>query len=350
MGKTGELGPPAPMTENAQSPRAPSLTADLAGHPLTLRGSDLYRFSCRGCHGEAGLGAPPEIHSVINPVRATSVGMVMERMKSTGMEITRADASQLAKQAKDSLLLRFQKGGESMPPFDHLRPIEERLIIGYLEELAAVPGSSAAHEAVKVSPARAGELIVKSTCHICHDATGANPDTQQILQGAIPPLSTLTSRTTEAEFVRKVTHGAPVLMGNPPMLERGRMPVFYYLTEDEAADVYLYLMLHPPNQQAGQENLSARRRDRVDSTFAAAGVAGNPPGSPPPPPGIDGAWLLLGFGLVLVVSGLLLGGLAITVREFSRLSTQSETRESESRERKSRQLVPHEAQVHVLQV
>jgi hypothetical protein len=68
--------------------------------------------------------------------------------------------------------------------------------------------------------------------------------------GAIPPLSSLIRRKTEAEFVVKVTQGAPVLMGSPPMLCRGRMPVLYYLSEHEAADVYLYLTLYPPTEQS----------------------------------------------------------------------------------------------------
>jgi len=62
----------------------------------------------------------------------------------------------------------------------------------------------------------------------------------------IPPLSTLTTRTTLSQFVRKVTIGAPITMGTPPEPLRGRMSVFSYLSEDEAADAYLYLALYPP--------------------------------------------------------------------------------------------------------
>jgi mono/diheme cytochrome c family protein len=93
-----------------------------------------------------------------------------------------------------------------------------------------------------------GEHIVKSTCHVCHSAVGPNPDTQQLVEGAIPPLSTLSTRTSLPEFVRKVTYGAPIIMGTPPLQRRGRMPVFGYLSEDEAANVYLYLMLYPPQK------------------------------------------------------------------------------------------------------
>src|ERR1035438_6084446 len=70
------------------------------------------------------------------------------------------------------------------------------------------------------------------------------------MEGAIPPLSSLTKRKNLPQFVGKVTRGAPVLMGTPPSQCRGRMPVFGYLTEDEAADVYLYLTLHPPGGAA----------------------------------------------------------------------------------------------------
>jgi hypothetical protein len=82
MGKTFRLGPPDAATDLA----APHLRSSSVG-TRTLYGSDLYRLNCQGCHGESGLGAPPEIGSVINPVRATSSVLVSERMKQAGMEI-----------------------------------------------------------------------------------------------------------------------------------------------------------------------------------------------------------------------------------------------------------------------
>jgi len=39
------------------------------------------------------------------------------------------------------------------------------------------------------------------------------------------------------------------------MLCRGRMPVFFYLTDEEAADVYLYLTLYPPTEQSPDSRL-----------------------------------------------------------------------------------------------
>ena len=48
------------------------------------------------------------------------------------------------------------------------------------------------------------------------------------------------------ELVEKVRRGAPVIMGTTLMVDRGRMPVFDYLTNDEAAAAYLYLVMYPP--------------------------------------------------------------------------------------------------------
>lgn len=150
-----------------------------------------------------------------------------------------------------------------MPPFPHLQETEIRALVAYLKELAGVPGAQREQVSLQMPRIRIGEHIAKSTCHICHAATGSNPDPEQLLEGAIPPLSTLTVRVSLGEFVRKVTQGAPVRMGSPPILCRGRMPVFGYLSEAEAADVYLYLTLRPPEASA---------------TVAAGLVAGGPVG------------------------------------------------------------------------
>jgi mono/diheme cytochrome c family protein len=252
MGRTWDLGPP-PSILGEESPRWQlELSPGYATQSLTLQGSDLYRLNCQGCHGGTGNGAPPEINSVINPVRATSVAAILERTKKTGQEISRADAAVLARQAKVLLLQRLHKGGEAMPPFPQLNELEIRSIVADLERLSEVPGAERNQVVVKESPYRVGEHIVKSTCHICHSAAGPNPDPQQVLDGAIPPLSTLTARTSLPEFVRKVTNGAPVIMGSPPFSYRdsyrGRMPVFRYLSENEAADAYLYLTVYLPQQ------------------------------------------------------------------------------------------------------
>jgi mono/diheme cytochrome c family protein len=212
----------------------------------TLHGSDLYRMNCQGCHGESGFGVPPAINSVINPVRATSVEVIMARAKKTGQDLSRADATVLANQARTSLLQRLHIGGQEMPRFPHLNETEIRSIAAYLEQLSDVPGAARKQVSLRESSIRVGEQIVKSTCHVCHSATGPNPNPEEILFGMVPPLSTLTARTNLSEFVRKVVSGAPIVMGNPALPYRGRMPVFRYLSQDEAADVYLYLTLFPP--------------------------------------------------------------------------------------------------------
>lgn len=252
MGKTGRLGPPPPVPRT-KAPPLPTLTAGYGSQTKLLHGSDLYRLNCYGCHRENGLGAPPEINSVINPVRSTSTAVIMEQMKERGkrlgmeMNISRADADALAKQSHDAIIQRLHKGGQDMPPFPQLSEAEIRTLEAYLRALAAVPGAEKAQRTVPETPARVGELIVKATCHICHSATGQNPTPEQLIAGAIPPLSALTNRTSMQDFVRKVTRGATITMGRDPAPYRGRMPVFDYLSEEEAADAYLYLTLYPPH-------------------------------------------------------------------------------------------------------
>lgn len=263
MGRTGRLGPPP--TPGETSPASLELSSLHATQTVTLHGSDLYRLNCRGCHGESGGGAPPEINSVINPVRATSVALIGERMKKSGMDIGRADAAQLAGQSEVALLQRLHNGGQDMPPFPHLSETEIRSLVAYLKQLAGVPGAEREQVAIRESPLRVGEHIVKSTCHICHSAAGPNPSPQRLMAGAIPPLETLTSRTNRAGFIRKVTQGAPIVMGTLPLSCRGRMPVFYYLTDDEVADAYLYLTFYPPYHWAVVDPAMPAPEARKDS-------------------------------------------------------------------------------------
>jgi mono/diheme cytochrome c family protein len=248
MGTTWLSGPVAPMPGEEPARWQLGLSPDFASQPVTVRGSDLYRLDCQGCHGASGLGAPPEINSVLDPVRATSYAATMERMKKVGMNMTPAEAAKLVKQSQAALLQRLHNGGQNMPPFHYLSEIEIRSLVAYLQQLAGISGAEKKQIAIKESPLRVGEHVVKSTCHICHSAVGPNPSADQLLKTAIPPLSTLTWRTSLPQFVRKVTVGAPIMMGTPPHPYRGRMPVFGYLTQEEAADAYLYLTLYPPHQ------------------------------------------------------------------------------------------------------
>jgi len=71
-------------------------------------------------------GAPPEINSVINPVRATSVAMVAERMKATGMNMSPRMQSRW-QSSRRPLLQRLHNGGQDMPAFPHLDDAEVAL-------------------------------------------------------------------------------------------------------------------------------------------------------------------------------------------------------------------------------
>ena len=242
MGRSSwELGPTPEETSSFQLHLSPTYATRLTA----LHGSDLYRLSCQGCHGDLGHGAPPEINSIPGPVQSSSVAATMERMKKAGREMSRSDVTVLAKQSKGLLLQRLHKGGEHMLP-PTLSEAEIRSLVPYLEQLSDVPGAEKNQIAVKESSDRVGEHIVKSTCHVCHDATGSNPNPEQVLAGVIPPLSTFTTRVSLPDLVRKVTSGAPIIMGVPAASRRGRMPVFNYLSQDEVAAVYGYLVLHPP--------------------------------------------------------------------------------------------------------
>jgi mono/diheme cytochrome c family protein len=233
-----------------------------------------------------------------------------------------AEAANLAQQSKKALLERLHNGGESMPSFSHLSAAEVNSLLVYLNHLAQVPGVSEDRAVVKESRERLGELIVKSTCHTCHSAVGTNPGPQELLAGAIPPLSTLTSRRTQDEFIRKVTHGYPVLMGVPAMPYRGRMPVFFYLSAEEAADVYLYLTLYPPSDRGTNPSVVVASRDRGNQAGPSGGSTArrasmnDEAGSP----GMFGSQMLLVAGVAAMIVLVLAGGLYFTLREFRRLS------------------------------
>jgi mono/diheme cytochrome c family protein len=338
MGKTGRLGPSLTVPENQPSGKSAQQLSGLGNRMVTLHGSDLYRLNCQGCHGEAGLGAPPEIGSVINPVRATSAALVMERMKKVGMDISRREASQLASQSRTALLNRLHTGGQDMPAFPQLSEAEIRALVTYLKQLADIPGAANEQLTVRESPVRVGELIVKSTCHTCHGAEGSNPNPEQLLQGAIPPLSALTVRTDQAGLVRKVTSGAPVNMGTPPLLHRGRMPVFYYLSADEAADVYQYLADYKPSAALTSVAINSSSQPRQTANPQSEKILAASFLPPEKATTTERSFDLI-VGLVgLFVALLLAAGGVVTVREFKKLSEENEVRRWEVRSNRMRVL------------
>jgi mono/diheme cytochrome c family protein len=214
-----------------------------AGRTAVLTGADLYRLNCQACHRAEGTGAPPEVRSVIPAVQGSSFEMMRRQLR--GQPGGATTARQETNQAKLDLYRRIQKGGQKMPPRAHLQESEIDMLYAYLTRLAGTPDVPVeSHETM--SWARLGEHLIKGTCHICHDAVGPRPTGQAMLQGAIPPLSSLLAEKPVVDFVNKVRSGAPVVMGDLPFHYRGRMPVFYYLTDQEIAAAYLFLNTYPP--------------------------------------------------------------------------------------------------------
>jgi len=241
------------------------------------------------------------------------------------MEISRAGATELANQSKAALLERLHKGGTDMPAFPYLSESEVHAIVSYLKQLAGVPGAEKQQTAINESRFRVGEQIVKSTCHICHNAVGPNPDPDQLFNGVIPPLNTLTIRTSLPNFERKVRSGAPILMGTPLSLCRGRMPVFYYLSAEEVADAYLYLRLYPPVSTI-PNSVIAGTEQKAERTVLP--VAFSVERTNDFPLGNARDFSMIAFQIAAATSaGLLLaGGFWFTLREIRRLTALSHSR------------------------
>ena len=161
---------------------------------------------------------------------------------------------------------------------------------------------------------------MKSTCHICHNAAGLNPDPQQVFDGTIPPLNTLTTRVSLPEFEQKIRSGAPIMMGTPPSLLRGRMPVFNYLREDEVADAYLYLTLYPPDWGVPDPPLPAIRQKQAASDIVPAEFSVQPPNVARRSDDLN--MILLPVTAALLITG----GLWFTFSEIKRLTAISERR------------------------
>src|SRR6202049_2506212 len=141
MGKTWQLGPASEISYAPTHLR--TRTVPTSTNPDSrveiMNGSELYRINCQGCHGEFGLGAPSEIPSLIDPVRASSSALIGQRMKKLGMELSQRQIAELANQSRGALLKRLHEGGQDMPSFGHLNELEIRLLVAYLDQLAHVP-------------------------------------------------------------------------------------------------------------------------------------------------------------------------------------------------------------------
>lgn len=239
----GRYGPPVP------APRpAVGATSFVPGQAIVLTGADLYRLNCQACHRAEGTGSPPEIKSLLYLVQGSSFELVRRQLHEEGKAVNPAAIRTQVAQARTALNRRIREGGQRMPPLAHLGEADVAVLYAYLTELAQTPDPERQSRET-VSWARLGEHVVKGTCHICHDAVGPRPTRDAMLRGVIPPLSILLADNPQVAFVAKARSGAPLLSGRTPFHFRGRMPVFYYLRDEELAAAYDYLIAYPPRAE-----------------------------------------------------------------------------------------------------
>jgi len=225
--------------------QAPANESLLVPGTVPMSGADLYRLNCQACHRAEGTGTPPEIHSLLGAVQGASESLVRTRLRQQSGPTAERLAHTEARRARAEVLARLHKGGRRMPPRDYLQESDMQLLFVYLLELAAVPDRQ--HQSTHtVSWARRGELVVKGTCHICHDAVGPNLSDSARLRGAVPSLESVMKTKSLREFVHKARNGEVVSLSDPSLQHRGRMPVFYYLQDEEVASAYVYLATYPP--------------------------------------------------------------------------------------------------------
>ena len=214
----------------------------LMGERFFLAGIDLYRLNCQSCHGPNGRGIPPEINSLIAPFRLTSPALIEEQAKKSGKQLGEDVAKELASQAEENILQRLRNGGNKMPPFRHLEGEEVNALMQYLKRQAGAPESQGKEILVKQSVSRVGEHLMKGTCHICHDAAGPGSGHMGMMMGGIiPSLASFPWEQSMQSLVWQVELGSRAMM-----MGDLRMPAYPYITADETAASYLYLMQYPP--------------------------------------------------------------------------------------------------------
>ena len=227
---------------------APSTGAAVTStRPRALTGADIYRVSCQPCHTADGSGALPEVRSLLFPVRLASVTWVTDNARATGQPVDAALIRRQTSEAETALRNRLRSGGHNMPSFAHLSNEEINVLRPYLDQLAGIKGAAGRQRQVAEQPVRVGELVVKGTCHICHDATSATNAPATALNGVIPSLATIAQQKTQAQVAGKLREGGlvPIHAGGQPA-RQGRMPVLGYLSDADIASVYTYLIAYPP--------------------------------------------------------------------------------------------------------
>ncbi len=235
-------GATPPLTLNAILQRflttfrsSPEQASTILNQEFTASGADLYRWNCQSCHGVDGQGTAPEINSVIGPVQGTSPIMTRKRMEARGLDVDDDMVQQVSDLADGSLRDRLAHGGKNMPSFEYLRSDEVEALYGYLEKLASVPPTKRSGLLVPESASRAGEHIVRGTCHVCHDATGPGAGHVAMLKGIIPSLASLPQEHSLSGVVHQVRYGSCDMI----KVSGGEvMPAYPYFTEDEIAAIY----------------------------------------------------------------------------------------------------------------
>ncbi|MGD8863621.1 MAG: cytochrome c [Myxococcales bacterium] len=240
LGLEGGGGKPPQTTAHQPMP-----DAEHTNVLFTVSGADIYRYSCRACHGPEGLGAPDQtIPSLIPFVESMSPSLLGARMAKQGHPASKVLLQELVAGGESALRTRLKAGGEKMPPLSHLRDDEVDALIAYLKALAHAPSDE--HQSItrKVPAARAGQLLVKGTCHVCHDATGPGGAHLTMMRGTIPSLDSLTHAYGVEQVIDKVQRGKIPMMG---MHGESKMPVLSYLAAQEITAARVYLTVDPPS-------------------------------------------------------------------------------------------------------
>jgi mono/diheme cytochrome c family protein len=217
-----------------------------ASEPFTIAGADLYRMSCQSCHGPDGQGSAPEINSLVGPVRGTSLALLVQQMREHDRPVDESFLRGVAEGAGADLRQRLREGGQKMPSFTYLSAPEVGALVGYLQRMVDIPDAPASDPPLTISAARAGEDVVKGTCHVCHDATGPGRHAM-MMQGATPSLAAMATEETLEGLVAKVREGiTPPMMGMMMSGGASKMPKLPYLTPQELAAAMRYLRAYPP--------------------------------------------------------------------------------------------------------
>jgi len=214
---------------------------------FVVSGADLYRVSCRSCHGPKAEGEMPMIPGIVSTISGTSKALLAAQLeKQMGKPPAPDMVAQITDMSKQNILKRMHAGGEKMPPFAHLQPKEIEAVLAYVRSLA---GEKPEHPLrIHESKARMGQLIVQGTCHTCHPATGPGAHELVMKKDIVPSLATIPDRPLEM-VTQKVHTGNVPATGSEKSTFKNRMPAFPYLSNEEIAAAYQYLAKYVAPEQ-----------------------------------------------------------------------------------------------------